>query len=245
MKKWMGIAVAALIAVGWNTGAMAAQQKIRVHGQIESLGHNQVHLKSYGGRAIDLRLNEHTKFVSVIASSLSNIKHGDFVGIGATGPKSKLAALEVVVFPNSMRGAGEGHYSWTLPAVVAKADEHEATGHSTSGPPIHGTMTNGTVARASSVSKAAPPVHGTMTNGTVSGNSAKTSGKEFTISYNGGKKVKILVKPSVPVVRLVPAHRAILVRGAKVFAIATKSKAGKSLNADLVAVGKNGLMPPM
>lgn len=245
MKKWIGFAVAALIAVGWNTGAIAAQQKVRVHGQIVSLGHNEVHLKSYSGKAIDLGLNEHTKFVSVVASSLSNIKHGDFVGIGATGPNSKLAALEVVVFPNSMRGAGEGHYSWTVPAAVAKADEHQSIGHSTSGPPVHGTMTNGTVAHTSSSSDAAPPVQGTMTNGTVSANSTETSGKEFTISYNGEKQVRILVKPSVPVVRLVPAHRNILVRGAKVFAIATKSGTGKSLDADIVAVGKNGLMPPM
>lgn len=36
------------------------------------------------------------------------------MGITATGPKSRLRAVEVHLFPESMRGVGEGHYDWDL-----------------------------------------------------------------------------------------------------------------------------------
>ena len=148
----------------------------------------------------------------------------------------------MVIFPNSMRGTGEGHYAWSVPAKVADADRHGAKGSSAGAPPVQGTMTNGTVA-STGTSHGAPPVHGTMTNGTVAGNSSASGGKELTVRYNGGKKVQIMVPSSAPVVRLQPAHRSVLKQGAKAFAVA--SGPSSKLQANVVAVGKNGMMPPM
>ncbi len=128
------------------------------------------------------------------------------------------------------------------PPRLPISDRHVASGSSAGAPPVKGTMTNGTVA-GTGTSQDAPPVHGTMTNGTVAGNSSAGGGKELTVSYNGGKKVQILVPSDAPVVRLQPAHRSVLKQGAKAFAVA--SGPSSKLQANVVAVGKNGMMPPM
>ncbi len=69
----------------------------------------------------------------VAAVSLSDIKPGDFIGAAAVkGADGKLHAQEVLIFPEAMRGTGEGHYPWDLTP--------------------DSTMTNATVAEVASVS---------------------------------------------------------------------------------------------
>jgi hypothetical protein len=65
---------------------------------------------------IPVRLAENWAVSGVIKASLADIKPGVFVGV-ASLPKNGDAdgeAIEVVVFPESMRGLGEGHYPWDL-----------------------------------------------------------------------------------------------------------------------------------
>ena len=46
---------------------------------------------------------------------MADIKQGSFVGITAMPqPDGSQSALEVHIFPESMRGTGEGHYPWDL-----------------------------------------------------------------------------------------------------------------------------------
>ncbi|WP_252721386.1 hypothetical protein, partial [Acinetobacter baumannii] len=46
---------------------------------------------------------------------LSAIAPGSFIGTAAEpGPDGQLQALEVLVFPEALRGTGEGHYPWDL-----------------------------------------------------------------------------------------------------------------------------------
>lgn len=244
MSKCLGVALAALTVFGLSAGAMAAEQNTRVRGTIESVEGNTLAMQPYNGGTVNLTLSPRTKFASVLPSSLSDIKAGDFIGAGATGPENDLKALEVVIFPESMRGAGEGHYAWSVPAAVAAADTHANTNAGSGAPPVQGTMTNGTVASTSSET-GAPPVQGTMTNGTVAANTNKLAGTELTVTYNNGKKVQILVPPDAPVVRFEPAERSALKPGAKAFAVATKAAGNNEPSARFVAVGENGLMPPM
>jgi hypothetical protein len=242
MGKCLGIAVAGLVAFGFSAGAIAAPQTVRVRGTIETVNGNRVAIKSYSGRTTDLMLLPGTKFGLLTRSNLSDINAGDFVGIGATGPKSHLVALEVLIFPNAMRGTGEGHYAWSIPAVVARADR-PGLAATTGAPMVQGTMTNGTVESAASVA-GAPPVRGTMTNGTVAASTSKAAGTELAVSYNDhGNRVHILVPSNTPIVRLVPAKRSVVTPAAKAFAVATRSS-GK-LEARFIAVGENGMMPPM
>jgi hypothetical protein len=243
MGKFLGIAVAGLLVFGSVAGASAAPQRVRVRGTIETVNGNTIAIKSYSGGTVDLTLGPGTKFGLLVRASLSDIKAGDFVGVGATGPENSPVALEVLIFPASMRGTGEGHYGWSLPAAVARIDR-PGMATAAEGPMVRGTMTNGTVASAASQA-GPPPVRGTMTNGTVAANTGTTSGTELTISYDHGNKVRILVPSNTPIVRLIPATRAVVTPEAKAFAVATRASGGGPLSAGFIAVGKNGLMPPM
>lgn len=246
VSKILSVALAGAFVVGCTGAALAAPPETRIRGTILSISGDQLVIKTYNGKTTELELGAHTKFISVLPSTLSSIKPGDFIGAGATGPESKIVAMEVVIFPNSMRGSGEGHYPWSVPAAVADADLHKSAGAPAGAPPVEGTMTNGTVASAASSSSSAPPVQGTMTNGTVASDSAASAsgGQELTVTYDDNGKVQILVPAATPVVRLQPAQRSILEPGAKAFAVASAGSDG-SLSAGVVAVGKDGLMPPM
>lgn len=233
MSRFHVAAVAILAVAEFATSAMAAQPATRLRGTIKSVGSSTLVITSYTGKTIDVAINSGTKYAWVKKSSLSSIKTGDFIGTAATGPTSHLMAQEVVIFPNSMRGTGEGHYPWSMPAAVAKAD----AGGSAMPQPKSGSMTNGTVSSAG----APMAKKSSMTNGTVS---HKTGGKMLTVTYDNDKKVMVEVPSSAPVVRFDPAGKSIATSGAKTFVVATGA-AGDTLTAKFVAVGKNGLMPPM
>jgi hypothetical protein len=54
-------------------------------------------------------------FVAIVKSTMADIKPGMFVGsTGMTQPDGSQKAIEVHIFPESMRGTGEGHYDWDL-----------------------------------------------------------------------------------------------------------------------------------
>lgn len=233
--------IASVAIIGLVVAAVAAEQPVRIRGEIQSLSGNTLNVTSYDGKPIELMLDSQTQYKMVVPAHLSDIKQGDFVGVGATGPEDDLKALEVVIFPASMRGTGEGHYAWSVPAAVANADRHAASA-APGTPPVQGTMTNGTV--GSSLSEPAPPVQGTMTNGTVGLSNGKDGRKKLTLSYDNGKQSQISVPSGAPVVRFTPGQRSELTSGAKVFALASEGN-GSTLTAKSIAIGQNGLMPPM
>jgi hypothetical protein len=243
MGKFLGIAAAGLLVFGSGAGASAAPQKVRIRGTIEAVNGNTIAIKAYNGRTVDLMLQPGTKFGSLVRASLADIKAGDFVGVGATGPENSPVALEVLIFPAAMRGTGEGHYGWSIPAAVARIDRPGMT-TAAGAPMVRGTMTNGTVASAAPQA-GAPPVRGTMTNGMVAARTGTTSGTELTISYNNGHKVRILVPSNTPIVRLVPARRSVVAPNEKAFVVATRASGTGGLSAGFVAVGAHGLTPPM
>ena len=248
MSRMLSLAVAGAAAVGFSAAAIAAPpQAQRIRGTIQSINGQTITVQPYGGGSgTKVMLSSGTKYAWVVKSSLSSLKKGDFIGTAAMGPENHMTAQEVVIFPQSMKGTGEGHYPWTMPAAVAQNDAGSSAGamQANGTPPVQGTMTNGTVSSTSSASASAesgaPPVQGTMTNGTVSSTRSQTGGKTLTISYNNGQKVQVTVPPNIPIVRFHPASKSILKQGEKAFIVA-----GPKSNARFVAVGKNGLMPPM
>jgi hypothetical protein len=82
-----------------------------------------------------------------------------------------------------------------------------------------------------------------MTNANVDAAVTGMSGSELTLSYKGGS-VKVTVPPTVPVVTPIPATRADLKAGEPVFIVARHNADG-TLSAAFVAVGKDGVAPPM
>jgi hypothetical protein len=72
-------------------------------------------VKTRDGAELKVTLAEKPQIAGIVKASLSDIKEGSFVGVTAM-PKAdgSLSALEVHIFPEAMRGTGEGHYPWDL-----------------------------------------------------------------------------------------------------------------------------------
>jgi hypothetical protein len=103
-------AVAAFAA----TAAQAqAPQTVRLRGVIEKVDGNTVLAKSDKGDALTLNLAEKMLVVAVVKASLADIKDGAFIGSGAMPqPDGSQKAIEVHIFPEQMRGTGEGFRPW-------------------------------------------------------------------------------------------------------------------------------------
>ncbi len=82
-----------------------------------------------------------------------------------------------------------------------------------------------------------------MTNATVTNVVTTASSRQLTLKYKDGEKV-VVVPADTPIVTFEPGERSMLVPGAHVLLTATKQPDG-TLTAAGVAVGKDGLVPPM
>jgi hypothetical protein len=90
--------------------AAATAQTLRVRGTIEKADGNVLTLKSSDGAELKLTLTENAMIVAVVKASMADIKEGTFLGSAAMPqPDGSQKALEVHIFPEQMRGTGEGH----------------------------------------------------------------------------------------------------------------------------------------
>ena len=174
---------------------------VRIRGAIDAINGNEMRLVTRGGEHVTLRLADNADVRVIVPLAIDAIKPGSFIGTAAMPqPDGTLTAREVHVFPEAMRGTGEGHRPWDL-----------ETG-------------------------------GTMTNGTV-GDFAVANGRMLTLTYKDGEQ-KVFVPENVPVITYESGSKADLKTGEHVFVTGTHN-ADESLTATRIAVGKNGLVPPM
>jgi hypothetical protein len=87
----------------------------RIRGTIEKLDGQTLIVKSREGQELSVALAKDFKVSAVNKAQLSDIKQGDFVGSAAIpGTDGKLHAQEVLIFPEALRGTGEGYRPWDL-----------------------------------------------------------------------------------------------------------------------------------
>jgi hypothetical protein len=87
----------------------------RVRGSIEAVDGETLAVKSRSGEDYKLHVSGDTKVVGLTKISLSDIKVGSFIGTTTVpGPDDGANAIEVHVFPESMRGTGEGSRPFDL-----------------------------------------------------------------------------------------------------------------------------------
>jgi hypothetical protein len=92
-----------------------AQETARIRGTIERIDDSTYVVKTRDGTKQKVALGDKPQIASVVKASLSDIKPGSFVGVTAMPQADgSQKALEVHIFPESMRGTGEGHYQWDL-----------------------------------------------------------------------------------------------------------------------------------
>jgi hypothetical protein len=107
---------AAGLALVLTVGTASAQQPpVRVRGTIEKVDGNMLLIKSRDGTDVKVKLNDNAQIGGVAAAKLSDIHQNSFVGITAMPqPDGTQKAIEVHIFPEARRGAGEGHRPWDL-----------------------------------------------------------------------------------------------------------------------------------
>ncbi|HKF99614.1 MAG TPA: hypothetical protein VKB15_03265 [Xanthobacteraceae bacterium] len=129
MRRTILAAAAALAVATALSSASAQQQTMRVRGTIEKLDGNTLMVKSREGADLSITLTDNVQVVGVEKAALSDITVGSYIGSAAMPqPDGSQKALEVHIFPETMRGTGEGHRPYA--------------------PVPQSTMTNGTVGNA-------------------------------------------------------------------------------------------------
>jgi hypothetical protein len=100
------------------TLAATAQQApvpTRVRGTIEGVDGDMMRIKSRSGEEVKLHIGPDMRVAGITRISLADIKVGSFIGTTTVpAPDGGQSAVEVHVFPESMRGTGEGSRPWDL-----------------------------------------------------------------------------------------------------------------------------------
>jgi hypothetical protein len=89
----------------------AAQRTARVRGTIESVAGDTIVVRTRSGEEVKLTLAPDLAVTEMYPVPLAEARTGTFVGVGGMPqPDGSQRAIAVVVFPEAMRGRGEGHY---------------------------------------------------------------------------------------------------------------------------------------
>ena len=194
----------------------AQAQSQKIVGDVVNLDGPNLQIKASDGQALTVKLGDTTRLSARSGADPGKITAGAFIGTTAVPqPDGTLSAVEVHIFPESMRGTGEGH----RPMDTAPGS----------------TMTNATVSSVAA--------RKTATNATVAQREDEARSLQLTLTYKGGEKV-VRVPAGTPVVMVEPADRSLLVPGAHIIVYASRQPDG-SLAAERLTVGKNGFVPPM
>ena len=110
--------LAAVVMVTASTLYAIAQQpptSSRVRGTIEAVDGDMLAVKSRAGEDVKLHMTGDINVVGISKVSLADVKVGSFIGTTTVpGPDGSQNAVEVHVFPEAMRGTGEGSRPYDL-----------------------------------------------------------------------------------------------------------------------------------
>jgi len=113
-----GILMRALAVVSFTTCLalpVSAQETVRIRGTIERIEGPVYVVKSRDGAELKLTVTDNPLYVAIVPATMADVKPGMFVGsAGMMQADGTQKAIEVHIFPESMRGTGEGHYDLDL-----------------------------------------------------------------------------------------------------------------------------------
>jgi len=110
--------IAALLIAAVSAVAIAqapANPPVRIRGTVEKIDGTNLTIKANSGQTMNVKLADNYVVVGIAKASLADVASGKFIGTTTVGERDgALVALEVHIFPENMRGTGEGHYDWDL-----------------------------------------------------------------------------------------------------------------------------------
>jgi hypothetical protein len=133
-RRVFGVAGFALLLA---TSASFAQQPppVRVRGTVEAVDGPMLTVKSRDGQTTyKIKMADNVAVRGIIKATLADIKESSFIGVtGMPQSDGSQKAVEIHIFPEALRGTGEGHRPWdlmpnsTVAQQVKGVDGHEIT----------------------------------------------------------------------------------------------------------------------
>jgi hypothetical protein len=195
--------------------ADSSASAVTLRGTVVSASANELVLKSDSG-VVTVKLAQPFHLYARVPSNLSHVKETAFIGVTTVKqPDGSERATEIHVFPEELRGLGEGS-RMMVPRAGGAAGAGGAGGagnRMTNGNVSASRMTNGTAAAAR------------MSNGSVS----SSNGSTLVVQYAGGSTT-VTVPPTTPVTELQLTSKQ-LVAGDQIAVLAKRASDG-SLTAD-------------
>jgi hypothetical protein len=194
--------------------APSADSMILVRGAIASVSATQVVVKT-DSATVTVNTPQPVQVFSRGPSDLSHVTPNSFIGVTTVKqPDGTEQATEIHIFPDALRGLGEGSRMMNPPASGSGSAGSRMTNGAVSTPQ----MTNGTTASK-------------MSNGSV----VSTSGTSLVVSFAGGTTTAV-VPAKTPVTEIKPSDKK-LAAGEQVVVVATKGADG-NLTSDKVLLAK-------
>jgi hypothetical protein len=111
--------LASFALIGLVTVFVAAAQaqapQTRIRGVVERLDGQSLTVKTPEGAAVTVALAPNYSVGAVVKAAMADIRKGSFIGVGARPlAGGGLTAVQVFIFPEAMRGTGEGHRPWAV-----------------------------------------------------------------------------------------------------------------------------------
>jgi hypothetical protein len=117
MNKRVFLALVASVSLAGAAFAQSGGTPARLRGKVDAVSEGAIRLTLRNGAKAEAKLPDNVRVVWLTVAQPSEVKEGSYVGTAAV-PQADgtLKALEVQVFPPSMRGIGEGSRDWDLGA---------------------------------------------------------------------------------------------------------------------------------
>jgi hypothetical protein len=98
------------IILGLTAAVQAQSPTTRIRGEVEKAEGDTLMVKTVDGASAKIALASGYSVGGVVKATAADIKKGGFVGVGARPqPDGSLLAVQVFIFPEAMRGTGEGY----------------------------------------------------------------------------------------------------------------------------------------
>jgi len=114
ITRLLAVSTTVLAGLVLAASAMAQSPPTRLRGTISAIDGKTVTIATREGPTVSVKLADNWAVALVTPISAADIKPNSFVGVASMGSDANRTALEVLVFPEAMRGTGEGHYPWDL-----------------------------------------------------------------------------------------------------------------------------------
>jgi hypothetical protein len=186
-----------------------------VRGTVADVSPTSVKVSTDSGATVVVALTPPVHVFQRVPGSLQNVKQNSFIGVTTVKqPDGSEQATEIHIFPEALRGLGEGS------RMMAQGSSAGGSGNR---------MTNGSVSSSSGGGSASPS---RMSNGSV----ASTNGSTLVVQYAGGSTT-VTVPPNTPVSEIAPVSKP-LAAGDKVVVLTTKNADGSLSASRVMLTGK-------